>query len=110
MGLAVATGDGKADISFLLPQFLLEVLVKFLPEQAVSDVDGAGRGHNARASRDDRALRQHPAVGAVCHSCGARIGKPCVSTVRAFGVGTVGGPIEGVHAERIAHAREQGLV
>ena len=103
------TGDGGATMHFLLPQFRLEVLVKFSPEQAVSDVDGAGRGHNSRSSRDDRALRQHPAVGVVCHSCGARIGKPCVSTVRAFGVGTVGTPIEGVHAERIAAAREAGI-
>jgi hypothetical protein len=103
------TGDGKADISFLLPQFLLEVRVKFSPEQAVSDVDGAGRSHNSRPSRDDRVLRQHPALGVVCHGCGARIGKPCVSTVRAFGVGTIGGPIEGVHAERIAAAREAGV-
>ena len=94
---------------FLSPQFRLEVLVKFSPEQAVSNVDGTGRSHNARSSRDDRDLRQHPAVGVVCHGCGARIGRPCVSTVRAFGVGTVGSPIEGVHTERIAAAREAGI-
>lgn len=58
---------------------------------------------------DDRSLRLHPAVGAVCPGCGARVGKPCVSTVRTFGVGTVGTPIEGVHVERIAAAREQGV-
>jgi len=62
-----------------------------------------------RANDDDRSLRLHPAVGAVCPGCGARVGKPCVSTVRAFGVGTVGTPIEGVHVERIAAAREQGV-
>ena len=53
--------------------------------------------------------RLHPAVGAVCPSCGARIGKPCVSTIPTFGVGAVGVPIEGVHAERVAAAREQGV-
>ena len=45
----------------------------------------------------------------VCPSCGARIGKPCVSTIPTFGVGAVGVPIEGVHAERVAAAREQGV-
>ena len=82
--------------------------MKFSPEQAVSDVDGAGRSHNSRSSRDDRALRLHPAVGVVCHRCGARIGKPCVSTVRAFDI-AIGTPIDGVHAERIAAAREAGI-
>jgi len=81
----------------LSPQFCLEVIVKYSPEQAMS----------ARA--DDRVLRLHPAAGVVCPGCGARIGKPCVATVRAFGVGTIGTPIEGVHAERIAAAREQGV-
>ena len=70
--------------------------------QALSDV-GAGRVRS-RAVDDDRALRLHPAVGVVCPCCGARVGKSCVSTVPAFGVGTVGTPIEGVHAERIAAA------
>jgi hypothetical protein len=45
----------------------------------------------------------------VCPGCGARVGKPCVSTVPALGVGAVGAPIEGVHAERVAAAREEGL-
>lgn len=64
------------------------------------------------ASRDsDRAvrMRSHPAVGVVCPGCGARIGKPCVSTVPTLGVGAVAVPIEGVHAERVAAAREQGI-
>ena len=63
----------------------------------------------ARPHGDDRALRLYPVAGVVCPDCGARVGKPCVSTVRAFGVGTIGTPIEGVHAERIAAAREQGV-
>jgi len=79
------------------------VLVKYSPEQAMSTV-GASR---SRAGDDDRTLRLHPAVGVVCPGCGARIGKPCVSTVRAFGVGTIGTPIEGVHVERIIAAREE---
>lgn len=54
-------------------------------------------------------LTLHPAVGVVCPDCGARVGKPCVSTVPALGVGTVGGPIEGVHAKRIAAAHELGV-
>lgn len=58
--------------------------------------------------RDDK-RRLHPAAGVVCPGCGARIGKPCVSTVRTLGVGAVGIPIEGVHSERIAAAREQGV-
>jgi hypothetical protein len=50
----------------------------------------------------------------VCPGCGARIGKPCVSTVPAYGFGVVGAPIEGMHVERIAAAherasREQGI-
>ena len=57
----------------------------------------------------DGVSRLHPAVGVVCPGCGARIGKPCVSTVPALGVGVVGTPIEGVHAERIAAAHEQGV-
>jgi hypothetical protein len=47
-------------------------------------------------------------MGVVCPGCGARVGKPCVSTVPTFGVGAVGTPIEGVHVERVAAAREQG--
>jgi hypothetical protein len=82
------------------------VIVKSSPEQALSDVGGRAF---SRAVSDDRALRNHPAVGAVCPGCGSRIGKPCVSTVPAFGVGITGTPIEGVHAERIAAAREQGV-
>ncbi|HSX22317.1 MAG TPA: hypothetical protein VLE97_06030 [Gaiellaceae bacterium] len=65
------------------------------------------RPRGARPRDDDRRL--HPAAGVVCPGCGARVGKPCVATVRAFGVGTIGTPIEGVHAERIAAAREQGV-
>lgn len=62
------------------------------------------------AKSDDRhARRLHPAVGVVCPNCGARVGKPCVSTIPTFGVGVVGTPIEGVHAERIAAAREEGV-
>ena len=63
--------------------------------------------HSEQAT--DRVLRLHPAVGVVCPGCGARIGKPCVSTVPAYGVGTIGTPIEGVHAERIAAAREAAI-
>lgn len=63
--------------------------------------------HSEQAA--DRVLRLHPAVGVVCPGCGARIGKPCVSTVPAYGVGTIGTPIEGVHAERIAAAREAAI-
>ena len=73
----------------------------------VSD-GAAGRAH-ARTNAHDNALRLPPAAGVVCPGCGARIGKPCVSTVRSFGVGMVGTPIEGVHAERIAAAREAGV-
>ncbi len=51
----------------------------------------------------------HPAAGVVCPGCGARIGKPCVSTVPLCGVGSVGAPIEGVHSERIAAALERGF-
>jgi hypothetical protein len=80
------------------------VIVKFSPEQAMSDV-----GRDRSRVSDDRAQRIHPSVGVVCPGCGSRIGKPCVSTVRAFGVGTIGTPIEGVHAERIAAAREAGV-
>jgi hypothetical protein len=84
--------------------------VKFSPEQSVMSASGASdrpRGARSGARDDDRRL--HPAAGVVCPACGARIAKPCVATVRAFGVGTVGTPIEGVHAERIAAAREQGV-
>ena len=66
--------------------------------------------HSSEQTRDaDRSRRLHPAAGAVCPGCGARIGKPCVSTVPTLGVGAVAVPIEGVHAERIAAAREQGV-
>lgn len=79
--------------------------MKYSPEQ--SDV-GAGPSR-PRASDADRVLRLHNAAGVVCPRCGARIGKSCVSTVPAFGAGSIGTPIEGVHAERIAAAREQAL-
>jgi hypothetical protein len=71
------------------------VLVKFSPEQAKVPRDGV--------------YRLHPVLGVVCPGCGARIGKPCVATVPFLGTGSVGVPIEGVHAERIAAAREQGV-
>jgi hypothetical protein len=63
---------------------------------------GPDRKQNGRF--DDQ--RHHPAVGTTCPCCGARIGKPCVSTVPLCGVGVTGTPIEGVHAERIAAALE----
>lgn len=78
--------------------------MKYSSEQ----IDGAV----ARSRHDgdgDRVLRLHPAVGVVCPGCGARIGKVCVSTVPTLGVGAVGVAIEGVHSERIAAAREQGV-
>lgn len=58
---------------------------------------------------DERSLQLPPAGGVVSPGCGARIGKPCVSTVPTLGVGMVGTPIEGVHAERVAAAREMGI-
>jgi len=73
------------------------------PESVVGATRGRGR-HDA-----DRTQQLHPALGTVCPGCGARIGKPCVSMVRTLGVGAVGVPIEGVHAERIAAAREEGV-
>jgi hypothetical protein len=54
-------------------------------------------------------VRLHPAAGVVCPCCGSRINKPCVATVSLCGVGTIGSPIEGVHAERIAEALERGV-
>ncbi len=51
----------------------------------------------------------YPAIGVVCPGCGARVGKPCVSTVPTLGVGAVGVPIDGVHTERVAVARENGV-
>jgi hypothetical protein len=82
--------------------------VSFWPAQPkMSAVDAAGGSYAVRVS--DHALRLHPAAGVVCPSCGARIGKPCVSTVPFCGVGSIGTPIEGVHAERIAAAHEQGV-
>jgi hypothetical protein len=88
------------------------VLVKYSLEQPqLADGDQARRSSSSRASaRDaDRVLRLHPAVGVVCPGCGSRVGKPCVSTVRTLGIGAVGVPIEGVHVERIAAAREAGV-
>lgn len=64
----------------------------------------------ARNEIEDRSYRLPPAGGAVCTLCGARIGKPCVSTVPTLGFGVVGTPIDGVHAERVAAAREQGII
>jgi hypothetical protein len=58
----------------------------------------------------DRVLRLHPAVAVVCPRCGSRTGKQCVTTVPSHGVGVVGTPIDGVHAERIAAAREASVV
>lgn len=51
----------------------------------------------------------HPALSVVCPGCGARVGKPCVSTVPTLGVGSIGVPIAGVHVERVASAREEGV-
>ena len=82
--------------------------MKYSPGQATSD-GGAAGPTRTRDNGADRVLRLHPAAGVVCPGCGARIGRSCVSTIRAFGVGTVGGPIEGVHSERIAAAHEQGV-
>jgi len=73
-------------------------------EQEKTDVIG-----RSYTSRVDARERLYPAAGVVCPSCGARIGKPCVSTVPFLGFGEVGTPIEGVHAERIAAAHEQGV-
>ena len=73
-------------------------------EQEKTDV--VGRSYTAPS---DARARLYPAAGVVCPSCGARIGKPCVSTVPFCGVGAIGMPIEGVHAERIAAAHEQGV-
>jgi hypothetical protein len=81
------------------------VLVKFLPAQEMSDA--TTRCPPVR--NDDQVLRLQPASAVVCPDCGARIGKTCVSTVPALGFGMVGAPIEGVHAERVAAAREQGI-
>lgn len=50
---------------------------------------------------------KHPAIAVVCPCCGARTGKPCVSTVPFCGVGVVGVPIEGVHTDRVAAALEE---
>jgi len=77
---------------FLLTSSCSEVLVK-----------------HSQTRDDDRVLRLHPAVGVVCPGCGARAGKPCVSTVPHLGVGAVGAVLEGVHVERIASAREAGI-
>lgn len=84
--------------------------MKYSSEQSQSDVVAVG-AHKARSdARDgDRARRLPSAAGVVCPGCGARIGKPCVSTVPFLGTGRVGVPIEGVHAERIAAAREEGI-
>jgi hypothetical protein len=79
--------------------------MKYSLEQPESTVAARFRA----GARDDRVLRLHPAAGVVCPGCGSRIGKPCVSVVRTLGVGVVGVPIEGVHAERIAAARERGI-
>lgn len=51
----------------------------------------------------------HPALGVTCPGCGSRVGKKCVATVGMCGTGAVGVQIEGIHAERIAAAREEGL-
>jgi len=79
------------------------VLVKFSPVQAKASAVARDRNGS------DGVLRLHPAVGVVCPGCGARIGKPCVSTVPHLGAGSVGTPIEGVHVERIAEARAMGI-
>jgi len=81
--------------------------VKHSPEQAMSYASATDRT-NSRTNDSDHALRLHPAAGVVCPGCGARIGRPCVTTVPMCGVGAIGAPIEGVHSERIAAAYEQG--
>jgi hypothetical protein len=70
----------------------------------MSAVGRMGMGRNG-----DQGHYLHPAVGVVCPGCGARIGKPCVSTVPTLGVGAVGVAIEGVHVERVAAAHELGI-
>lgn len=62
-----------------------------------------------RESNRDEMVRVEPVLGVVCPDCGARIGKPCVAVVPLCGVGTVGMPIEGHHALRVAAAREAGV-
>jgi hypothetical protein len=62
-----------------------------------------------KSSSRDEIFRASPLLGVVCPGCGARVGKPCVATVPYAGAGTIGVPIEGVHAERVGAAREQGL-
>jgi hypothetical protein len=74
--------------------------VKLSPEQA--------NGDRPRPAYDRAQQRLPAAAGTVCPRCGARVGKPCVATVPYLGVGSIGMPIEGVHAERVAEAREQG--
>lgn len=74
----------------------------------------ACRGHllfevRVKSSSRDEVFRYEPVKGVVCPGCGARVGKPCVSTVPMCGVGAVGVPIEGVHAARIVAAREEGV-
>jgi hypothetical protein len=85
--------------------------VKFSSAHEMSG-GAATRPHAGRSvdRRGDGALCHYPAVGVVCRGCGARVGKPCVSTVPTLGVGAVGVPIDGVHAERVAAARESGVV
>lgn len=75
-----------------------------------SDIRPRHTHMGARNEMEDRSYRLPPAGGAVCTLCGARIGKPCVSTVPTLGFGVVGTPIDGVHAERVAAAREQGII
>lgn len=82
--------------------------MKYTLEQPESAV-GKGAARSRAGARDDCTLRLHPAAGAVCPCCGARVGKSCVSVVPTLGVGAVGVPIEGIHAERIAAAREVGV-
>lgn len=62
-----------------------------------------------KSSSHDEIFRFRPLLGVVCPGCGARVGKPCVARVPFAGAGSVGTPIEGVHAERVAAAREQGV-
>jgi hypothetical protein len=64
---------------------------------------------NSNHARHDARDFNYPALGVVCPGCGARVGKSCVSTVPTFGVGMIGAAIEGVHAERVAAAREVGI-
>jgi len=68
---------------------------------------------SSRRDEAERVFSLQPGFGVVCPGCGARggarVGKPCVTTVPLCGTGSIGTPIEGIHAERVAAAREAGV-